>query len=211
LQTSSDAISAQVGEQVRASDSATQISRDGSHAITALAKDAGRVSEIAAMIQDVAGKTNLLALNATIEAARAGEAGRGFAVVAQEVKSLANQAQGAIGSVTQTVDGIRHQMDDAAKTVSSVAERMDAVQQGASNIAAAIAQQQAATRDISSTAEHAAHDASEVTIYSSEVNRVARRVGDLADEMHQVMTAMEVQAQSLRESSGAFLARLRAA
>lgn len=211
LEVSSDAISLQVGEQVAASDSASQISRDGSHAIVTLAKDAERVSEIAAMIQDVAGKTNLLALNATIEAARAGEAGRGFAVVAQEVKSLANQAHGAIGSVTETVDGIRAQMQDAAKTVGSVVSKMGHVQQGAGNIAAAISQQQAATRDITSNAEHAAHDAEEVSSYSDEVNRVAKRVGDLADEMHQVMTGLEAQAQSLRESSGAFLARLRAA
>jgi methyl-accepting chemotaxis protein len=88
---------------------------------------------------------------------------------------------------------------------------MDHVQQGAGNIAAAISQQQAATRDITSNAEHAAHDAEEVSSYSDEVNRVAKRVGDLADEMHQVMTGLEAQAQSLRESSGAFLARLRAA
>ena len=211
LETSSDAISVQVGEQVVASDAASQISRDGSSAIVTLAKDAEKVSEIAAMIRDVAGKTNLLALNATIEAARAGEAGRGFAVVAQEVKSLANQAHGAIGSVTDTVDAIRTQMQDAAKTVGSVVNKMDHVQLGASNIASAISQQQAATRDITNNAEHAAHDAEEVSSYSDEVNRVAKRVGDLADEMHQVMTGLESQAQSLRESSQAFLARLRAA
>jgi methyl-accepting chemotaxis protein len=208
---SSDAISAQVGEQVAASDAATQISRSGSNAIASLAKDAAQIGEIAAMIQEVAGKTNLLALNATIEAARAGEAGRGFAVVAQEVKGLASQTHGAIDSVTGTVAGIRTQMEDAAKTVGSVVEQMDQVQQGAGNIAAAIAQQQAATRDITSNAENAAHDAGEVSHYSDEVNRVAKRVGDLADEMHQVMVGLELQAQSLRESSNAFLVRLRAA
>jgi methyl-accepting chemotaxis protein len=211
LAASSDAISAQVSEQVVASDAASQISRDGSTAIVTLAKDAEKVSAIAAMIQDVAGKTNLLALNATIEAARAGEAGRGFAVVAQEVKSLANQAHGAIGSVTETVDAIRGQMQDAAATVGSVAQKMEHVQAGAGNIATAITQQQAATRDITSNAEHAAHDAEEVSSYSDEVNRVAKRVGDLADEMHLVMTALETQAGSLRSSSSAFLERLRAA
>ncbi len=211
LEASSDAISEQVREQVAASDAASQISRDGSSAIVTLAKDAAKVSEIAAMIQDVAGKTNLLALNATIEAARAGEAGRGFAVVAQEVKSLANQAQGAIGSVTDTVGAIQNQMHDAATTVGSVADKMGKVQQGASNIAAAISQQQAATRDITGNAENAAHDAEEVSHYSAEVHSVAKQVGDLADEMHQVMTGLEAQAQMLRDSSQAFLGRLRAA
>lgn len=211
LAASSDSISTQVSEQVAASDAASQISRNGSNAIVTLAKDAEKVSEIAAMIQDVAGKTSLLALNATIEAARAGEAGRGFAVVAQEVKSLANQAHGAIGSVTETVDAIRAQMQDAATTVGSVVQKMENVQAGAGNIAAAISQQQAATRDITSNAEHAAHDAEEVSHYSDEVNAVAKRVGDLADEMHQVMVGLEAQAGNLRNSSAAFLARLRAA
>jgi methyl-accepting chemotaxis protein len=211
LETSSTAISTQVSEQVLASDAATQISRNGSAVMTILAKDAGRIGEIAAMIQDVASRTNLLALNATIEAARAGEAGRGFAVVAQEVKSLANQTHDAIGSVTGTVDALRDQMRDAAATVGSVVDKMDHVQNGASNIASAIAQQQAATRDITGNAEHAAQDAEEVSHYSDEVNRVAKRVGDLADEMHQVMVGLESQAQSLRQSSKAFLERLRAA
>jgi methyl-accepting chemotaxis protein len=211
LEASSDSISTQVEEQVSASNAASQISHNGSAAMVTLANDAERVSEIAAMIKDVAGRTNLLALNATIEAARAGEAGRGFAVVAQEVKSLANQTHGAIGSVTETVDAIRSQMQDAAKTVGSVVSKMDHVQLGATTIASAIAQQQAATRDITSNAQHAAQDAREVSSYSDEVNRVAKRVGDLADEMHQVMTVMETQAQALRDSSDAFLARLRAA
>lgn len=208
---SSEAISAQVHEQVAASEAATQISRTGSGAITALSTDAEQISEIAAMIKDIAGKTNLLALNATIEAARAGEAGRGFAVVASEVKGLASQTQGAIGSVTETVAKIQNQMYDAAQSVGSVVDKMDDVQQGAGNIAAAIAQQQAATHEISFHAESAAHDAGEVNSYSNEVNRVAKRVGDLADEMHLVMVGLETQAKSLRESSEAFLARLRAA
>jgi methyl-accepting chemotaxis protein len=208
---SADSISEQVQEQVVASDAATTSSKQGSGVMAHLAGEAEKVGEIAAMIQDVAGKTNLLALNATIEAARAGEAGRGFAVVAQEVKSLANQTHGAIGSVTETVTNIKIQMDNAARMVGSVAHKMGQVQQGASHIATAVTQQQAATRDITAHAEHAAQDAEHVREFSKEVNVAAVQVGEVADEMQQVMAGLESRAAALREASRNFLDRLRAA
>jgi methyl-accepting chemotaxis protein len=211
LSDSSGAISAQVHDQVEASEAATTSSKQGSGVMAHLADEAEKISEIAGMIQDVAGKTNLLALNATIEAARAGEAGRGFAVVAQEVKSLAKQTHGAIGSVTETVTNIKDQMDDAARMVGTVAQKMTQVQQGANNIATAITQQQAATRDISGHAEHAAQDAEHVREFSREVNVAAVQVGEVADEMQQVMTDLESRAAALREASRNFLDRLRAA
>jgi methyl-accepting chemotaxis protein len=211
LSESSDSISGQVHDQVAASEAATTSSKQGSGVMAHLAGEAEKVGEIAAMIQDVASKTNLLALNATIEAARAGEAGRGFAVVAQEVKSLASQTHGAIGSVTETVTTIKDQMDNAARMVGSVALQMNNVQAGANNIASAITQQQAATRDISSHAEHAAQDAEHVREFSKEVNVAAVQVGEVADEMQQVMTGLESRAAALREASRNFLDRLRAA
>lgn len=211
LSDSSDAISGQIHDQVAASEAATASSKQGSGVMAHLASEAEKVGEIAAMIEDVAGRTNLLALNATIEAARAGEAGRGFAVVAQEVKSLANQTHGAIGSVTQTVTTIKDQMDNAARMVGTVAHKMNQVQQGANNIAAAITQQQAATRDITDNAEHAAQDAEHVREFSKVVNVAAVQVGEVADEMQQVMAGLESRATALREASRNFLDRLRAA
>ncbi len=211
LSDSADSISSQVQEQVLASDAATISSKQGSGVMAHLAGEAEKVGEIAAMIQDVAGKTNLLALNATIEAARAGEAGRGFSVVAQEVKSLANQTHGAIASVTDTVTSIKDQMDAAARMVGTVTQKMGEVQQGAGNIAAAVSQQQAATRDITGHAELAAQDAEHVREFSNEVNVAAVQVGEVADEMQQVMTGLESRATALREASNSFLERLRAA
>ncbi|MGL5837822.1 MAG: methyl-accepting chemotaxis protein [Sphingorhabdus sp.] len=211
LSNAASAIGDQIDAQLAASRAAEGSSRESSAAIGALAQDTQKVESIAAVIEDVASKTNLLALNATIEAARAGEAGRGFAVVAQEVKTLASQTHGAIGSVSETVELIRNRMEDAVGIVESIIGRMAHVQDGASNIAAAISQQQAATRDITENALSAAQDAVQVKNYSNDVNHVAQRVGELADEMHMVMTRLEEQAYGLRGTSRAFLERLRAA
>jgi methyl-accepting chemotaxis protein len=102
-------------------------------------------------------------------------------------------------------------MDNAARMVGSVAQKMGQVQQGAIHIATAVNQQQAATRDITHHAENAAQDAEYVREFSKEVNVAAVQVGEVADEMQQVMTSLESRAVALREASRNFLGRLRAA
>lgn len=78
---------------------ARQIADQGSHIVAqtveAMARIDGasrKISDIIAVIDEIARQTNLLALNAAVEAARAGEAGRGFAVVAGEVRMLAQRS-----------------------------------------------------------------------------------------------------------------------
>jgi len=62
---------------------------------------ARHITEIVAVIDGIAFKTNLLALNAAVEAARAGEHGRGFGVVAAEVRQLAQSAAKAAGQIRE--------------------------------------------------------------------------------------------------------------
>ncbi|HBT31793.1 MAG TPA: methyl-accepting chemotaxis protein [Pusillimonas sp.] len=62
-----------------------------------------RVTEIVALIDELAFQTNILALNAAVEAARAGQQGKGFAVVAGEVRSLAQRSATAARDIRDLV------------------------------------------------------------------------------------------------------------
>ncbi len=119
--------------------------------------DAGdRIGEIAVLIGNIASQTNLLALNATIEAARAGDAGRGFAVVASEVKTLANQTADATGEVTKLIGDIQRASTQASSAMEGVAETIGRVDEVTSAIAAAIAEQDAATQEIARSIQEVA-------------------------------------------------------
>ena len=75
--------------------------------IMTLSEQTQAISEITALVTDLADQSNLLALNATIEAAKAGEQGKGFAVVASEVRNLAEQSKQATGQVRRILGDIQ--------------------------------------------------------------------------------------------------------
>ena len=86
-----------------------------------------KMSEIIAVIDEVARQTNLLALNAAVEAARAGEAGRGFAVVASEVRSLAQRSSQAAKDIRELITNSAVQVKEGVDLVNFAGKTLDEV------------------------------------------------------------------------------------
>jgi methyl-accepting chemotaxis protein len=118
----------------------------------------GEISEITAMIDNIAFQTNLLALNAGVEAARAGEAGKGFSVVASEVRALSMRATEAASEIKKRVEAVGvhvqtgvslvHETGSALETIIS---RVGEVTEAVTRIADAVSEQSIALRNVSET------------------------------------------------------------
>jgi len=127
-----------------------------------LASTTQDMETIVALIRDIAGQVNLLALNATIEAARAGEAGKGFAVVASEVKNLATQTASATDDIAEKIARVQNYATEVASGVNNIMGDADQVNEYVGSITAAVEEQSAVIRDISSNSQRVAQAVNEI-------------------------------------------------
>lgn len=100
-------------------DKISQAVGEASNAVEELGRNSDQIGAIVAVINEIAGQTNLLALNAAIEAARAGEQGRGFAVVADEVRKLAEKTSSATAEIGGMIQAIQQKTGEAVRTMNA--------------------------------------------------------------------------------------------
>jgi methyl-accepting chemotaxis protein len=211
LATSIAQIADQISDHAISSDRALMLATSSETAVHAMSKEAARVNDIVALIDDLTKQTNLLALNATIEAARAGEAGRGFAVVAGEVKSLATRAGDATQDVGIQIGRITSGIGSTVESIQSVANEIDTVARIATAIAAAISQQRTATDEIGHEAEIVAQNAEQMRDRMTQLASGAGNAGSLTRGLSETAQALAVDAAALKNATGDFLGFLRAA
>lgn len=198
LSTSIRDIATQVARTSTVTKSAVAGREQARSTIQALAGAVKKIAEVSDLIGGIAGQTNLLALNATIEAARAGEAGRGFAVVAAEVKSLSDQTAKSTEEIGRLIAEIQASTQAAVDAVETMGGHIVEIDGVATAVAAAMDQQDAATRAIARSISESASAAREVSAKIANVSRDAASVNERATEVRQAITGMAANLEQLR-------------
>ncbi|OZY87326.1 hypothetical protein CBP51_10200 [Cellvibrio mixtus] len=183
-----------------------------SRVIEQLNGESEKITQVLAVIQTIAGQTNLLALNAAIEAARAGEAGRGFAVVADEVRTLATNTQKATESIRTMIDNLQGAASEAVQAMSrsgqyasiSVANAQEAgqvledIKSAVGTIVDMNVQISAATEEQTVVAEDINKNISEFSVSIGEMTRSATYSADTSASLAQLAARLQQQAASYR-------------
>jgi methyl-accepting chemotaxis protein len=139
------------GENVANLAQASDAGRTGLQEVSAniqeIAKESEGLLEITAVMESIAGQTNLLSMNAAIEAAHAGESGKGFAVVAEEIRKLAESSAEQSTIIGRVLKKIKTLIDAIAASTDAVIRRFEAIEQRVTILAAEEEQVQIAMKE----------------------------------------------------------------
>ena len=169
-----------------------------------LGENAQAITQIMAVISDIADQTNLLALNAAIEAARAGEAGRGFAVVADEVRKLAEKTMASTTDVGNAIKAIQHsahrsidQVDVSATSIEAATDCANQSGAALKEIVSLVDSTADQVRAIATASEQQSASSEEINRSIGEVNNIATETARAMQEAAQAVSDLAAQAQVL--------------
>jgi methyl-accepting chemotaxis protein len=197
-------IAQNANEAAKVGASAVEVTEETNKTVGKLGQSSTEIGEVVKVITSIAEQTNLLALNATIEAARAGEAGKGFAVVANEVKELANQTSKATDDISQKIQAIQNDTDNAVKAIDEITQVINKINDYQGTIASAVEEQTATTGEISRNVTDAARGSSEIANNINGVATAADSTSQGAAETKTAATELSTMAVDMQKLIGRF-------
>ncbi len=179
---------AQQGEKVVAS---------ALEAMQRIRQSSSKISEVIAMIDEIAFQTNLLALNAAVEAARAGDAGKGFAVVATEVRSLAKRSADASNDVKKLVEAAHGDVRVGVGLVEETSAMFGAIMGSVNELTKLM-------NGIAQTAKSQATDVSTINTEIDGIGTMAHQNAALVEETNAALALTDEQTRALTEHIARF-------
>lgn len=144
-----------------AGDAVTAV-ESSSATVRKLSDSSEEITEVVALITNIARQTKLLALNAQIEAGNAGEAGRGFNVVATEVKDLAVQTEDAAADIAKRITAVQGDASAAADSIGAITPIVERINEYQLAIATAVEEQTSVTSEMGRNLTEASTGATEI-------------------------------------------------
>ena len=166
--------------------------------LQSLHKNVQEISTLVQVIRDIADQTNLLALNAAIESARAGEQGRGFAVVAGEIRKLAEQVTGSIGSIVKIVEGVQQGSNE---TAAALQRSFAMIEEGTRKIKTTTVTFHEINQSIQNMREQIQHISASMNIFFKESNEINDSLENVVAIVQESTAGMEETNASIQESS----------
>ena len=166
-------------------------------AMERIEKASSSISEIIAMIDEIAFQTNLLALNAAVEAARAGDAGRGFAVVASEVRALAARCSESANGVKALIANSTQQIQTGVQLVKQAGTTLQEIVSAASKVASTV-------DEISQATAEQANGIDEMARTVAHMDEMTQQNSLLADQSAKVANELRADTAQLSEMVASF-------
>ncbi len=136
----------------------------------------GSIQGMVAVINAIAGSTNLLSMNAAIEAAHAGDAGRGFAVVAEEIRKLADTSG-------KNAKEIGRQLKDVIQIIHDAVAESDSTRSSFESIRGEIASAIEAFNEITSATSELAEGGRQILEALQTLSELSHKVQDGGGEI----------------------------